>query len=198
MTGSLFDLSGKVAIITGISRGIGYELAHGFVEAGAVVAGCARTAGAAEKVAGEIRAKGRVASGFSCDVTRPADIEGLIGRTVSRHGRLDVFVCNAAVNVRCPAIDFTPADLDTVIDGNLKSYFLCAQAAARQFMKQGRGGAIVVNSSTASMRAFDALVPYCAAKGGVDMLVKGLAAEWGPHGIRVNAFNPGYTDHSMT
>ena len=97
-----------------------------------------------------------------------------------------------------PAIDFTPADFDTVIDGNLKSYFLCAQAAARQFIGQGRGGAIVLNSSNASMRAFDALVPYCAAKGGVDMLVKGLAAEWGPHGIRVNAFNPGYTDHSMT
>ncbi|MDP9139121.1 MAG: SDR family oxidoreductase [Pseudomonadota bacterium] len=198
MTSALFDLTGKVAIITGISRGIGYELAHGFAAVGAAVVGCARTAGAAEKTAGEIRAKGGQASGVSCDVTKPADIEALVQQAVGRYEKLDVFVCNAAVNVRGPAIDFTSADFDTVIDGNLKSYFLCAQAAARQFIKQGRGGAIVLNSSTASLRAFEALVPYCAAKGGVDMLVRGLAAEWGPHGIRVNAFNPGYTDHSMT
>ena len=198
MSRSLFDLTGKVAVITGISRGIGHELAHGFAAAGARVAGCARTAGAAEKTAAEIRAEGGDAVGFAADVSRPQDVAGLIERTVGHYGRLDVFVCNAGVNVRGAAIDFTPADLDTVIDGNLKSYFLCAQAAARQFVKQGTGGAIVLNSSTASLRAFDKLVPYCAAKGGVDMLVKGFAAEWGPHGIRVNAFNPGYTDHSMT
>jgi NAD(P)-dependent dehydrogenase (short-subunit alcohol dehydrogenase family) len=85
-----------------------------------------------------------------------------------------------------------------VIAGNLRSAFLSAQAAARQFIRQGTGGAIVMTSSNASLAAFDDLAPYSAAKGGVDMLVRSLASEWGRHGIRVNAFNPGYTRHGMT
>ena len=128
----------------------------------------------------------------------PKAAEALIQAAVRRYGRLDILVCNAGVNVKKKAIDFTPAEFDTVIGGNLSSYFLCAQAAARQFIAQGTGGAIVMNSSNASVAAFEDLTPYCAAKGGVDMLVRGLASEWGPHGIRVNAFNPGYTKHSMT
>jgi NAD(P)-dependent dehydrogenase (short-subunit alcohol dehydrogenase family) len=107
-------------------------------------------------------------------------------------------VLNAGINIKKPALDFAAQEFDTVIAGNLRAYFLTAQAAARQFMTQGRGGAIVMNSSNASLAAFDELGPYCAAKAGIDGLVRALAAEWGPHGIRVNAFNPGYTTHSMT
>lgn len=198
MNTALFDLSGRVAIITGTSRGIGRELALGFGAAGATVVGCARTFEAAETTAAEIRAAGGEAAAFLCDVTRPADVEALIDQTVRRYGRLDILVCNAGTNIRKPAIDFTPAEFDAVIGGNLTAYFLCAQAAARQFIRQGSGGAIVMNSSNASVAAFDQLAPYSAAKGGIDMLVRSLAAEWGQHGIRVNAFNPGYTTHSMT
>jgi NAD(P)-dependent dehydrogenase (short-subunit alcohol dehydrogenase family) len=194
----LFDLSRRVAVITGTSRGIGRELAHGFAEAGAIVVGCARSFEAAEKTAEEIRAKGHESLGLLADVTKPEDCEALIQAAVRRYGRLDILACNAGVNVKKKAIDFTPSEFDTVINGNLRAYFLCAQAAARQFVKQGRGGVIVMNSSNASVAAFDELGPYCAAKGGVDMLVRALAAEWGPRGIRVNAFNPGYTGHSMT
>ena len=174
------------------------EHAVGLAEAGAIVVGCARSYERAEATAAEIRAKGQEALGLLADVTRPADCDALIQGAVRRYGRLDILVCNAGVNVRKPATAFTPEEFDTVISGNLNAYFLCAQAAARQFIAQGRGGAIVMNSSNASAAAFDELAPYCAAKGGIDMMVKALAAEWGPHGIRVNAFNPGYTTHSMT
>jgi NAD(P)-dependent dehydrogenase (short-subunit alcohol dehydrogenase family) len=195
---NLFDLTGRVAVITGTSRGIGRELAHGFAEAGAIVVGCARSFEAAEATAAELRAKGHETLGLLADVTKPEDCEALIQAAVRRYGKLDILVCNAGVNIRKKAIDFTAPEFDAVIGGNLRAYFLCAQTAARQFMKQGRGGVIVMNSSNASVAAFDELGPYCAAKGGIDMLVRALAAEWGPQGIRVNALNPGYTNHSMT
>lgn len=194
----LFDLSGRVAVITGTSRGIGRELALGFAEAGAIVVGCARNREAAERTAAEIRATGREALGVAADVTRPEDCEALIQQAVQRYGRLDICVCNAGMDITKPAIDFTAAEFDAVIGGNLTPHFLTAQAAARQFIKQGGGGVIVMTSSNASVRAFEELGPYCAAKGGVDALVRVLAAEWGPHRIRVNAFNPGYTKHAMT
>ncbi len=194
----LFDLTGRVAVITGTSRGIGRELALGFAEAGATVVGCARSHEAAEKTAAELRSKGHDTLPVMADVAMPEGAETLIAAAVRRYGRLDILVCNAGVNVKKKAIDFTAAEFDTVLGGNLKSYFFCAQAAARQFIVQGTGGVIVMNSSNASVAAFEDLTPYCAAKGGIDMLVRGLAAEWGPHGIRVNAFNPGYTKHSMT
>lgn len=195
---SLFDLTGRVAVITGTSRGIGRELAHGFAAAGATVVGCARSFERAEKTAAELRAKGHETLAVGADVSTPDGAEALIAAAVQRYGKLDILVCNAGVNVKKKAIDFSPAEFDTVIGGNLRAYFLCAQAAARQFIAQGTGGAIVMNSSNASVAAFEDLTPYCAAKGGIDMLVRGLAAEWGPQRIRVNAFNPGYTNHSMT
>jgi NAD(P)-dependent dehydrogenase (short-subunit alcohol dehydrogenase family) len=195
---TLFDLSGRVAAITGTSRGIGRELALGFAEAGATVVGCARSYEAAEGTAAELRAKGHDTLPVLADVATPEGADVFISAAVRRYGKLDILVCNAGVNVKKKAIDFSPAEFDMVISGNLRSYFLCAQAAARQFIRQGKGGVIVMNSSNASVAAFEDLTPYCAAKGGVDMLVRSLAAEWGPHGIRVNAFNPGYTRHSMT
>jgi NAD(P)-dependent dehydrogenase (short-subunit alcohol dehydrogenase family) len=198
MSTSLFDLTGRIAIITGTGRGIGRELALGFADAGATVVGCARTPSSAEKTATEITAKGKEAAAYQCDATVPADIDALVENTVRRYGKLDIMVCNAGVNIKKPATELTPAEFATVIAGNLTGYFLCAQAAARQFKAQGSGGAIVMTSSNASVAAFEELAPYCAAKGGIDMLVRALAAEWGPDGIRVNAFNPGYTTHSMT
>ena len=194
----LFDLTGRVAIITGTSRGIGRELARGFAEAGATVVGCARDQASAEAVAQELRAAGHEAMAVEADVTRPEDCKRLVAKAVDRYGRLDIFVCNAGINIKKKAIDVAPAEFDAIIAGNLKAHFLSAQAAARRFMHQGGGGVIVMNSSNASVAAFDELGPYCAAKGGIDMLVRSLAAEWGPHQIRVNAFNPGYTNHAMT
>lgn len=195
---TLFDLSGRVAVITGTSRGIGRELALGFAAAGAIVVGCARSYEGAEATAAELRGRGHETLPVLADVSTPEGAEAVVAAAVRRYGRLDILVCNAGINAKKAALDFSAADFDTVISGNLRGYFLCAQAAARQYLRQGRGGVIVMNSSNASVAAFQDLTPYCAAKGGIDMLVRGLAAEWGPHGIRVNAFNPGYTKHSMT
>ncbi len=193
----LFDLAGKVAVITGSSRGIGRELALGFAEAGAAVVGCARSAEGAEATAADIRAKGQKAIGIAADMTSSDGADRLVGEAVSAFGRLDIFIANAGMDITQPASDFTPEEFDQVIAGNLRAAFLSAQAAARQFRKQGSGGAIVMTSSNASVAAFENLSPYCAAKGGIDALVTALAAEWGPDGIRVNAINPGYTTHAM-
>ena len=113
MASPLFDLSGRVAVITGISRGIGRALAHGFAEAGAIVVGCARSYEAAERTAEQIRAKGGEALGVLADVTRPEDCQALIDNAVRRYGRLDIAVLNAGINIKKPSIDFAAQEFDT-------------------------------------------------------------------------------------
>ena len=193
----LFDLTGKVAAVTGSSRGIGRELALGFAEAGAAVAGCARTLSGAENTAADIRGSGGKAIAIAADVATREGAEMLVAEAVKAFGRLDILMANAGMDITQPAADFSADEFDQVIAGNLRTAFLTAQAAAAQFRRQGSGGAIVMTSSNASVAAFENLTPYCAAKGGIDALVRALAAEWGPDGIRVNAINPGYTTHAM-
>ncbi len=192
-----FDLTGKIAVVTGSSRGIGRAIALGYADAGASVVGCARSADGAERTAEEINNAGGSAIGLSCDMTDSAAVDQLIARTVKQFGRLDIMHANAGIDITQPVNDFTAEQFETVVDGNLKAAFLCAQAAGRQFVEQGSGGTIIFTSSNASVAAFERLTPYCAAKGGIDALVRAMAEEYGPHGIRVNAINPGYTNHQM-
>jgi gluconate 5-dehydrogenase len=197
MSSSLFDLTGKVVIVTGSSRGIGRALAHGYADAGASVVGCARSSDGARATAEEISAKGGTAIGLSCDMTDERAVANLVETAVDTYGQLDVMHANAGIDITQPVNDFTPDQFQTVIAGNLSAAFLCAQAAARQFMKQHSSGSIIMTSSNASVAGFEHLTPYCAAKGGIDALVRSMAGEYGPHGIRVNAINPGYTNHQM-
>lgn len=197
MTADLFDLTGKTAIVTGSSRGIGRAIALGFAGAGANVTGSARSSDGAERTAQEIRDAGGKALGVSGDMTRPDDVAALIEKTVNEFGQLDIMHANAGIDITQPVNDFSPEEFTAVIEGNLNSAFLCAQAAAKQFIKQGTGGAIIFTSSNASVAAFVNLTPYCASKGGIDALVRSMSAEYGPHDIRVNAINPGYTNHQM-
>ena len=151
----LFDLSGKVAVITGSSRGIGKAIAERMAEHGARVVISSRKAGPCDEVARAINAKhgeGR-AIAVPANIASKEELQRLVDETNAAFGQIDILVCNAGVNVKKPAIDFTAADFDTVIGGNLRAYFLCAQAAARQFIAQGKGGVIVMNSSNASVAA---------------------------------------------
>ncbi len=197
MSLELFDLTGKVAVITGSGRGIGKVLAKGLASAGARVVTCSRTLAEVEATAKEIGEAGGEAFALRVDITERAQCQALVDATVERFGSLDVMVCNAAYSVMQPAETTTPEAWDETIRVGLTGTFNCAQLAGRQMMKQG-GGSIVVTSSTGSMVAFPGLLAYDAAKGGVDQLVRTLAVEWAGKGIRVNAFNPGYTENVMT
>lgn len=196
MTATPFDLSGKVAIVTGSGRGLGRAIAKGLAEAGARVVTCSRTLEEAASAAEEIRAAGGEATAFAVDVTDPADCEALVARTLEAYGRLDVMHCNAGYDRQQAAEEVEPESLRRILAVNLEGAFYCAQAAARAMMRQG-GGAIVMTSSNASMAGFRKLAPYCASKGGVDQMVRAMAVEWAGHGIRVNAIAPGYMTHLM-
>lgn len=198
MSLQLFDLAGKTAVITGSGRGIGKALAKGLAAAGAQIVTCARTLEQVEATAEEIRETGGEAIALRVDISDRADCQMLVDATVECFGKLDVFVCNAAYGVFEPAETTTPEAWNETLRIGLTGTFNCAQLAGRQMIKQGHGGSIVVTSSTASMVAFPGLLAYDAAKGGVDQLVRTLAAEWAAKGIRVNAINPGYTENVMT
>lgn len=192
-----FDISGSTALITGTSRGIGRALALGFAAAGARVAGCSRQASGAERTAREIRNAGGDAFAMAADLTEEQDVHALFKATQQHFATPDIVVANAGIDITKPALEFTAAQFDTVIRTNLRATFSTVQAAARAMIAEGIAGSIIMVSSNAAQAAFAELGPYCASKAGVDGLVRALANEWGPHGIRVNAINPGYTTHQM-
>jgi NAD(P)-dependent dehydrogenase (short-subunit alcohol dehydrogenase family) len=195
---ALFSLAGKVVIVTGSGRGLGRAIAKGMAAAGAAVVTCSRTLAESQSAADEIGVAGGEAIGVEFDAARPADCERLVEAAVQHFGRLDVMHCNASIDLPQPAEQVDPDSLRQVLAVNVGGYLFCAQAAARQMMRQGKGGSIVMTSSNASLVGFPGLLSYCISKGGVDQMVRTLALEWGQQGIRVNAFNPGYMEHAMT
>jgi NAD(P)-dependent dehydrogenase (short-subunit alcohol dehydrogenase family) len=197
MSLSRFSLAGKTAIVTGSGRGLGRAIAKGMAEAGAAVVTCSRTASEAESAAAEIRAAGGKAKGLRVDTADRADCFRLVAGTIAAVGRLEIMVCNASIDAPMPAEQIDEATLDKILSINVGGYLYCAQAAFEPMATQG-GGSIVMTSSNGSLVAFPGIAAYCASKGAVDQLVRTLAAEWAPRGIRVNAFNPGYMEHAMT
>ena len=198
MSARLFDMTGKVAVVTGAGRGLGRAMAGGLAAAGARVAVAGRTAADVKAVAAEIRAAGGDAAAIPFDAVSRAENRRLFDETLARFGRLDVAVVNHGVGRAGPAVDTTDAELDEMLDVDLKSAFVCAQEAARRMVARGAaGGAIVFTSSTASLAAFAGLSAYGAAKGGVDQMCRQFAQELAPLGVRVNAVNPGYMEHHM-
>jgi NAD(P)-dependent dehydrogenase (short-subunit alcohol dehydrogenase family) len=196
MAGGLFDLGGKVAVVTGAGRGLGKTIAVGLAQHGADVVVLSRTAAQVEKVASEITALGRKALALQVDTSRQDDVHRMVSRTLDAWGRIDVLVNNAGIDIIKPAVDYVEAEWDQVLDINLKGYFLCAQAVGRVMIEQ-RGGSIVMNSSIAASIGIPGLVPYSSAKGGVNQLARTLAVEWAPHNVRVNVFSPGYFENVM-
>ncbi len=184
-----FDLSGRVAVVTGANTGIGQAIAIALAQAGADVALVGRTP--AEDTATAIRDLGRRALIVSADLSSIEPVQRIVDETVAGLGGLDILVNNAGIIRRADAVDFTEADWDAVVDTNLKSVFFLCQAAGRHMIAQGRGRIINI----ASMLTFQGgiRVPsYTASKSGIGGLTKLLANEWAKHGLSVNAIAPGY------
>jgi 2-deoxy-D-gluconate 3-dehydrogenase len=187
----LFRLDGRVALVTGAARGLGQAMALGLAEAGADIAGLDRCE--STETGDAVTKLGRRYHQVCCDLREAsvADLNAVVGQIVAELGRLDILVNNAGIIRRAPALEFSEADWDDVIQINLRAVFFLAQAAGRVMAQQG-GGKII---NVASMLSFQGgiLVPsYTAAKSAVAGITRGLANEWAKHGINVNAIAPGY------
>jgi len=189
-----FDLSGRVALVTGASRGIGKSIALALARHGALVVIASRKAEACAPVAEEIRSQGGVAEAVACHIGEPEQISQVIAGLHARHGRLDILINNAATNPYYgPALDMDLAAYQKTVDVNLRGYFWAAVEAARR-MRDGGGGTIVNVASVNGVRPMEGQVVYSMTKAAIINMTQGLAKELGRHGIRVNALLPGITE----
>jgi len=191
MATDLFDLSGRVAVMTGGGTGLGKGMAAGLAQAGALVVLASRRQEVVDRAAAEIRATGGKGEGMLLDVARFTELPGFFEAVAKRHGRLDILVNNAGTNRRAPALEYTEQDWDTVMDLNLKSVFFCCQAAGR-IMKERGGGKIINIASLASTYTSVNQAAYAPSKGGLKLLTQHLALELAPVRINVNAIGPGW------
>jgi NAD(P)-dependent dehydrogenase (short-subunit alcohol dehydrogenase family) len=186
---SLFDLAGRVAVVTGGSRGLGRGIALALAAAGADVIPVSRTEGDLEIVAAEIREMGRRALPIAADVTVEADVQALVGLGVDQFGRIDILVNSAGIVIIKPTTEFPLEEWQRVIRVNLEGTFLCCKEVGKVMLQQGHGK--IVNLSSVRGHQGRAKDPaYAASKGAVNLLTKSLAIEWAPRGITVNAIAP--------
>jgi NAD(P)-dependent dehydrogenase (short-subunit alcohol dehydrogenase family) len=187
----LFDIEGKVGIVTGGSSGIGLSMAKALAQTGVKIAIVNRTVMAGEKAAAEIREHGGIAASFPADVTKKDNVEAVVEAIENEMGAVDILVNCAGINIRKKAVEFGLNEWQQILDTNLTGTFLACQAVGRRMLARGRGR-IVNISSVASAIGLEDRAPYCASKGGVSQLTKVLAIEWAPYGVTVNAIGPGY------
>ncbi len=185
-----FDLSGKVAIVTGSSTGLGQGMALGLAEAGADIVGVDYVPSPETET--EVSALGRKYLPVIANLSSLEPINGIIEKALEAFGHIDILVNNAGIIRREDAIDFTEKDWDDVMNLNIKSLFFFSQAAARQFIKQKSGGKIVNTASLLSFQGGIRVPSYTASKSGVAGVTRLMANEWAVHGINVNAIAPGY------
>ena len=193
----MFDLKGRVAIVTGGNGGIGFGMAKGLAKAGARVVVAARNEQKSSTAVRELKALGSDAFALAVDVTDEAAVQTMADETVRRCGRLDILVNNAGINIRKPAHEMPLDDWKQVIDTNLTSVFVCARAVYPH-MKRGGGGKIINIGSMLSIFGASFAPAYGASKGGLVQLTKSLAVTWAPERIQVNAILPGWINTDLT
>jgi gluconate 5-dehydrogenase len=186
-----FDLTGKTALVTGASRGLGQQFARALAGAGADVAITSRTLDSLEATAKEIEALGRRAVCIELNVREEASISRAVDEAVRQLDHIDILMNNAGCNIRKPAVDVTWEDWSTIVDTNLRGIFFVAQAVARNMIPR-RYGRIINIGSVTCVAGYAGLGPYGASRGGVKQLTMSLAHDWGPHGITVNCLAPGW------
>ena len=194
----IFDLTGRKALVTGASRGIGRALAEGLAQAGADVALGARTADALAATLATIEALGRRTVAIAMDVSDPRECRDGTERAAAALGGFDILINNAGTEEVRPSLQVDEALWDRILDTNLKGAFFCAQAAAAHMRADGKGGAILNLCSLTSEVGIPTAVPYGSSKSGLLGMTRALSAEWAPLGIRVNAIAPGYFRTAMT
>lgn len=197
MTTELFDLTGRVAIVTGAARGLGKALAEGLAKQGARVALGDLNAEGVRATAEGITAAGGEAVSTSVDVADADSAEALVGLAVERFGRVDVLVNNAAIDIIEPIGQVSAEGWNRVVDVDMKGVLNMSQSAIRRMIAQGGGGSIISISSIAAIVGIPGLSSYSAAKGGVNLLTRVMAVELAQHNIRVNAIAPGYLENIM-
>ena len=195
---ALFDLSGRVAIVTGGNGGIGLGIARGLVECGATVVVSGRDAAKSAAAVDELNAlRAESASAIECDVTVPDEISRLVSQTVERHGGLQIVVNNAGIGIRKRPEEYTLEEYQQVLNTNLTSVFLACQAAYWP-MKRGGGGKMINIGSMASLFGLPYAPAYAASKGGVVQLSRALATAWAEDNIQVNSILPGWIETNLT
>lgn len=188
--GTLFDLTGQVALVTGASRGFGRTIAGALAEAGANLVVTSRRLADVEAVAADLLPSGRKVLPLQMDVTRRDEVEEAVRRAVASLGKIDILVNNAGINIRKPALDLTDGDWEQTLDTNLKGCFRVAQVVGRHMVARQEGRIVNIASMLASV-TIPERAAYASSKGGLVQMTRTLAVEWAPHNVRVNAICPG-------
>jgi NAD(P)-dependent dehydrogenase (short-subunit alcohol dehydrogenase family) len=191
MPSDLFDLTGRTALVTGASKGLGRAMAIGLARAGCGLALCARSLEGLAETRAAVQALGVRAEVFAMDVLSRSSVRQAVAAAVEKLGAIDILLNNAGVNVRKTVLELSEEEWDLVVDTNLKGYFLVAQAVAPHLIARGRGKVINVSSIFGAVGMNNQLA-YASSKGGVVQMTKVMAIEWAPHGVTVNAIAPTY------
>jgi len=198
----LFDLTGRVAIVTGGSRGLGLQMAMALGEAGAALVITARKPERLAEAVSELRGKGHRAIGIASNVTQPEEVEAVVGQVLREHSRVDILVNNAGATWGASVLEMPLEAWRKVLETNVTGTFLMSRAVGRAMIDEGRGGKIVNIASIAGVRGTDPrvldVIGYSTSKGAVIAFTRDLAVKWAPHGISVNAIAPGFFPSKMT
>lgn len=197
----LFDLTGKVAIVTGGGRGLGQQIAEGFAEAGAHVVVCSRKLAACAEVSEELKRLGVESLALKCDVTNPEDVRNVVEKTMEKFGRIDILVNNSGASWGAPVEEMPLEAWYKVMNVNATGTFLMSQAVGKVMIEQ-KSGKIINIASVAGLQGSDPrymnAIGYNASKGAIITFTKDLAVKWGGHGIKVNAIAPGFFPTKMS